>query len=120
MSSCLGSVGVSPYSEDEPAKTSRLTLASRAATSTLSVRVDIGAIGRNGILDRPRNRRDGGLVQHVVGAVDSTASHLEVGQIAFDELDRGNRDSGRARGSVDVAALTGAEVVRRPAPCARA
>src|SRR5262249_30273280 len=37
MSSCLGSVGALPYSDDDPAKTRRLTPASRAATSTLSV-----------------------------------------------------------------------------------
>ena len=37
MSSCLGSVGVLPYADDEPAKTSRRTPASRAATSTLRV-----------------------------------------------------------------------------------
>ena len=37
MSSRLGSVGVSPYSDDEPANTRRLTPASRAATSTFSV-----------------------------------------------------------------------------------
>ncbi len=37
MSSRLGSVGALPYSDEEPAKTSRLTPASRAATSTLSV-----------------------------------------------------------------------------------
>src|SRR5829696_9880582 len=37
MSSRLGSVGVLPYADDEPANTSRLTWASRAATSTLSV-----------------------------------------------------------------------------------
>src|SRR6266508_2715477 len=36
MSSRLGSVGVSPYADDEPAYTSRLTPASRAATSTFS------------------------------------------------------------------------------------
>ena len=37
MSSCLGSVGVLPYADEEPAKTRRLTPASRAATSTFSV-----------------------------------------------------------------------------------
>ena len=37
MSSCFGSVGESPYADDEPAKTRRLTPASRAATSTFSV-----------------------------------------------------------------------------------
>ena len=37
MSSCFGSVGVLPYSDEEPANTSRLTPASRAATSTFSV-----------------------------------------------------------------------------------
>src|SRR5436853_5739949 len=37
MSSRLGSSGVLPYSEDDPAKTSRLAPASRAATSTLRV-----------------------------------------------------------------------------------
>ena len=37
MSSRFGSVGVLPYADDEPANTSRLTPASRAATSTLSV-----------------------------------------------------------------------------------
>src|SRR5207302_11373087 len=37
MSSCLGSVGVSPYTEDDAAYTTRLTLASRAATSRFTV-----------------------------------------------------------------------------------
>src|SRR3954466_13421764 len=37
MSSRLGSVGVLPYSDEELAKISRFTAASRAATSTLSV-----------------------------------------------------------------------------------
>ena len=37
MSSRFGSVGVLPYSDDEPAKTSRLTPASRAATRMFSV-----------------------------------------------------------------------------------
>src|SRR3989442_15504186 len=37
MSSCLGSVGVSPYTEDDAAYTMRLTLASRAATSRFTV-----------------------------------------------------------------------------------
>ena len=36
MSSRLGSVGVLPYADEEPAYTRRLTPASRAATSTLS------------------------------------------------------------------------------------
>ena len=36
MSSHLGSVGVSPYADDEPAYTRRLTPASRAATRTFS------------------------------------------------------------------------------------
>ena len=37
MASCFGSVGVLPYADDEPAYTTRLTRASRAATRTLSV-----------------------------------------------------------------------------------
>ena len=37
MSSRFGSVGVSPYADDDPAYTTRLTPASRAATSTFSV-----------------------------------------------------------------------------------
>src|SRR5437588_573920 len=37
MSSRLGSSGVLPYSEEEPAKTRRFTPASRAATRTLRV-----------------------------------------------------------------------------------
>src|SRR6185437_3056418 len=39
MCSRLGSVGVSPYAEDEPAYTTRRTLASRAATSRFKVAV---------------------------------------------------------------------------------
>ena len=37
MSSRFGSVGVSPYADDDPAYTRRLTPASRAATSTFNV-----------------------------------------------------------------------------------
>ena len=37
ISSVFGSVGVSPYSDEDPAKTSRLTPASRAATRTFRV-----------------------------------------------------------------------------------
>src|SRR5688572_26295018 len=37
MSSRLGSAGVSPYADEDPAYTRRVTLASRAASSTLSV-----------------------------------------------------------------------------------
>src|SRR5258708_28244878 len=37
MSSCLGSSRVLPYSDEEPANTSRFTPASRAATRTFSV-----------------------------------------------------------------------------------
>src|SRR5438067_1315061 len=37
MSSCAGSVGVSPYTEDDAAYTTRLTLASRATTSRFTV-----------------------------------------------------------------------------------
>src|SRR5947209_6369558 len=37
MSSCLGSVGVFPYADEEPANTTRRTPASRDATSTFSV-----------------------------------------------------------------------------------
>ena len=66
MSSCLGSVGVSPYADDEPAKTSRLTPASRAATSTFSVPSTLARLERDGILHRARHRRNRRLVQHVV------------------------------------------------------
>src|SRR5207248_8229605 len=37
MSSRFGNVGVLPYSDDDPAKTRRLTPASRAATRTFSI-----------------------------------------------------------------------------------
>ena len=46
--SCFGSVGVSPYAEDEPAKTRRLTWASRAAMSMFSVPSTFARCDRTG------------------------------------------------------------------------
>src|SRR5664280_3329027 len=48
MSSCLGSVGVSPYADEEAAETTRFTPASRAAISTFSVPSTLTALLRAG------------------------------------------------------------------------
>ena len=48
--------------------------------------VDVGAVRAYRVLHGLRDRRDGRLVQHVVGAVDALPGEVEVGQVALDEL----------------------------------
>ena len=56
MSSRFGSVGVSPYADDDPAYTTRLTPASRAATSTFNV---ASMFARFDVMDRTDRGTEG-------------------------------------------------------------
>jgi hypothetical protein len=65
--------------------------------------VDVRAVGRDRILDRPRHRRNRRLVEDVVGAGDGARGERHVGQVALDQL-----HAGQVR---QVAAVAGAQVV---------
>ena len=88
MSSRLGNSGVLPYSDEDPAKTSRLTPASRAATSTFSAATTFALLEVIGICRTERvHRWDRRLVQHVVDTGNRARREREIGQVALEKLD---------------------------------
>ncbi len=87
MSSCFGSAGAFPYTEDEPALTRRLTPASRAATRTLSVASTLARFEAIGSCTDRGTRRNRRLVQHELHAAHRPTCKSRVGEVALQELD---------------------------------
>src|SRR6185436_8023002 len=86
MSSRLGSVGVSPYADEDVER-----------------RRDVGAVRREGIVHRPRHGRNRRLVEHVVHPGARSHGERLVGEVAFEKL-RGFDD-------VEIRAFAGDEAV---------